>query len=88
MISLDNIDLTILNLLQLNSKINIKEIALKVGLTQTPTYERIKRLEKLEVIEKYVALINKAKVGFTIEVFCQVTLQVHSRALINKLYSI
>ncbi len=84
MISLDNIDLIILNILQLNSKANIKEIALKVGLTQTPTYERIKRLEKLGVIEKYIAVINKAKVGFNIEVFCQVSLQVHSRGLINK----
>jgi DNA-binding Lrp family transcriptional regulator len=84
MLSLDSIDLTILNILQLNSKINIKEIALKVGLTQTPTYERIKRLEKSGVIEKYIAVIDRAKVGFTIEVFCQVTLQVHSRALINK----
>jgi DNA-binding Lrp family transcriptional regulator len=84
MISLDATDLIILNILQLNSKINIKEIALKVGLTQTPTYERIKRLEKLGVIEKYIAIINKAKVGFNIEVFCQVSLQVHSRELINK----
>jgi DNA-binding Lrp family transcriptional regulator len=84
MISLDATDLIILNLLQLNSKTNIKEIALKVGLTQTPTYERIKRLEKLGVIEKYIALINKEKVGFNIEVFCQVSLQVHSRELINK----
>ncbi|MCF6182794.1 Lrp/AsnC family transcriptional regulator [Lutibacter sp.] len=84
MISLDHIDLTILNILQLNSKANIKEIALKVGLTQTPTYERIKRLEKLGVIEKYVAIIDKTKIGFTIEVFCQVTLQVHSKKLIIK----
>ncbi len=84
MISLDHIDLTILNILQLNSKANIKEIALKVGLTQTPTYKRIKRLEKLGVIEKYVAIIDKTKIGFTIEVFCQVTLQVHSKKLIIK----
>jgi DNA-binding Lrp family transcriptional regulator len=84
MISFDDIDLTILNILQLNSKTNIKAIALKVGLTQTPTYERIKRLEKLGIIEKYIAIINKAKVGFNIEVFCQVSLQVHSNELINK----
>jgi len=84
MVSLDATDITILNVLQLNAKANIKEIALKVGLTQTPTYERIKRLEKLGVIEKYIAVVNKTKVGFTIEVFCQVTLQVHSKELINK----
>ena len=46
-VNLDSTDKKILNLLQQNSKANIKAIALKIGLTQTPTYERIKRLEKL-----------------------------------------
>ncbi|PCH49402.1 MAG: AsnC family transcriptional regulator [Flavobacteriaceae bacterium] len=81
---LDIIDKKLVNLLQLNSKANIKEIALKIGLTQTPTYERIKRLEKSGVIQKYIAILNKEKVGFTIEVFCQVTLLVHSKKLITK----
>ena len=81
---LDLIDKQLVNLLQLNSKANIKEIALKIGLTQTPTYERIKRLEKSGIIKKYVAVLDKEKVGFTIEVFCQVTLLVHSKELIFK----
>jgi len=84
MILLDLIDKQIVNLLQQNSKANIKEIALKVGLTQTPTYERIKRLEKSGVIQQYVAVLNKEKIGFNVEVFCQVTLLVHSKELITK----
>tara|TARA_R110001583_G_scaffold74038_1_gene205322 strand:+ start:5346 stop:5810 length:465 start_codon:yes stop_codon:yes gene_type:complete len=84
MILLDLIDKKILTILQQNSKANTKEIALKIGLTQTPTYERIKRLEKSGVIEKYVALLNKQTIGFTVEVFCQVSLLVHSKDLITK----
>jgi len=84
MTHLDDLDKKILNLLQQNSKANIKEIALKIGLTQTPTYERIKRLEKNGYIEKYVAILNKEKIGFHVEVFCQVTLLVHSKDLITK----
>ena len=84
MILLDVTDKQIINLLQQNSKANIKEIAIKIGLTQTPTYERIKRLEKSGVIQKYIAVLNKEKVGFTVEVFCQVTLLVHSKELIRK----
>lgn len=80
----DTIDRKILNLLQLNSKINIKELALKTGLTQTPVYERIKRLEKSGIIKKYIAVLDKEKIGFTVEVFCQVTLLVHSKELINR----
>ncbi|MDP3314304.1 Lrp/AsnC family transcriptional regulator [Lutibacter sp.] len=84
MISLDNTDKQIVNLLQQNSKVNIKEIALKIGLTQTPTYERIKRLEKSGIIKNYVAILDKEKAGFNVEVFCQVSLLVHSKELITK----
>lgn len=84
MISIDLTDKKILNLLQHNSKANIKEIALKIGLTQTPTYERIKRLEKAGVIKNYIAVLDKEKVGYTIEVFCQVTLLVHSKDMITR----
>jgi len=84
MVNLDVTDKKILNLLQQNSKANIKEIALKIGLTQTPTYERIKRLEKAGVIKNYIAVLDKEKVGYTIEVFCQVTLLVHSKEMITR----
>ena len=84
MISLDQTDKKILLLLQENSKSNIKEIALKIGLTQTPTYERIKRLEKFGVIKNYSAVIDKEKIGLQITVFCQVSLQAHSNELIHK----
>lgn len=84
MVNLDLTDKKILNLLQQNSKANIKEIALKIGLTQTPTYERIKRLEKDGVIKNYIAVLDKEKVGYTIEVFCQVTLLVHSKEMITR----
>ena len=84
MISLDETDKKILNLLQQNSKVNIKEIALKIELTQTPTYERIKRLEKSGVIKNYIAVLDKEKAGFAIEVFCQVRLLVHSKDMISR----
>ena len=85
--NLDTIDQQILMLLQQNSKMNIKEIALKVGLTASPTYDRIKRLEKSGVITRYVAEINREKVGLDLVVFCQVTLQVHSKKLITQFES-
>jgi len=81
---LDKIDKQILALLQENSKINIKEIAFKVDLTSSPTYDRIKRLEKAGVIKRYVAELDKEKVGLDLVVFCQVTLQVHSKTLITQ----
>jgi DNA-binding Lrp family transcriptional regulator len=84
MYNLDPIDKQILLLLQQNSKMNIKEIGLKIGLTASPTYDRIKRLEKSGIIERYIVEINKEKVGLGLVVFCQVTLQVHSKSLITQ----
>lgn len=82
--TLDKTDKLILKLLQSDCMLNTKQIADKVGLTITPVHERIKRLEKSGVIEKYVALLNKEKVGKSLVVFCHVSLQLHSRIQLKK----
>ena len=61
---LDSVDIKLLELLQLNSNKGIKELALEVGLTATPVYERIKRLEKSGVIKKY-GIADKIDAVFT-----------------------
>ena len=81
---LDNIDKRILFSLQADCRLNTKEIATKINLSVTATYERIKRLEKSEIIKGYVVIINKEKVGKTLMAFCSVSLQLHSKPLINK----
>jgi DNA-binding Lrp family transcriptional regulator len=75
-ISLDAIDRQILEMLQEDAKINIKEIAAKLNITKTPIYERIKRLEKEGVIEKYVTILNRKKLGSSIIVFLEGSLKV------------
>lgn len=74
---LDVIDEHIIALLQKNGKMNNKEVATKVGLSVTPTFERIKRLERLGVIQGYHATINRSFLGKALQVFCQVSLQSH-----------
>lgn len=74
---LDAIDEHIIALLQKNGKMNNKEVATKVGLSVTPTFERIKRLERLGVIQGYHATINRSFLGKALQVFCQVSLQSH-----------
>jgi len=77
--SLDKIDKAILNLIQNDSTISVKDIGDKVGLSTTPTYERIKRLEKDGVIAKYVALVDRTKVGLKLMVYCNIVLKDRSR---------
>lgn len=84
MINLDEIDKAILKELQHSAKMNTKEVAAKVGLSITPTYERIKRLENQGVIKSYAAVLDKDKIGKSLEVFCHVTLKSHARDVIKK----
>jgi len=74
MAKLDTIDKKLLALLQSNSKTNIKEIAASLNLTKTPVYERVKRLEREGVIDKYVAVLALDKVENTMVVFCSVSM--------------
>jgi Lrp/AsnC family transcriptional regulator len=74
---LDSIDRKILNLLQEDAKLNVKDIAIRLNLTKTPVYERIKRLERDGVIEKYVAIVNRKKLSPSIVIFISGKLDVN-----------
>lgn len=62
---------------------NNKEVAGKIGLSVTPTFERIKRLERIGVIEGYTAIINRKAVGKELKVVCQVSLKSHEKGGID-----
>ena len=81
---LDITDTKLINILQINSKTTTKQIAHKLNLSVTAIYERIKKLEKNGVIEKYVAVINKEKVNRDFVVFCQVKLVQHHHVYIKE----
>jgi len=84
--TLDNTDRTILELLQQDAKLNIKEIAARLNMTKTPVYERIKRLENRGVISKYVAVVNRKKVGPSVLVFLSGSLEVKKFDQIQEFY--
>lgn len=57
----DPIDKKILKVLQADARLNTKQIAGKIGLTVTPTYERLKKIEQSGVVKEYVALLDREK---------------------------
>ena len=81
-VHLDEIDQYILTLLRQNAKMGNKEIAAKIGLSITPTFERIKRMERHGVIEGYTAVLNKKAIGKGLKVLCQVSLKAHNLELL------
>lgn len=70
----DETDLNLLRLLQTNSQLTIKELAAAVHLSITPVHDRIRKLEKEGYIQGYVALLNRQKLGKSLLVYCNVTL--------------
>lgn len=81
---IDATDKKILNELQVNARITTKELASKLGLSTTPIFERIKKLEKNGLIKEYVAHIDASKVDYSLIAFTQVRLDVHSKTMIQE----
>jgi Lrp/AsnC family leucine-responsive transcriptional regulator/Lrp/AsnC family transcriptional regulator len=79
MIKLDETDKEILRYLQKDAKLTTKELAGWLNLSPTPVYERIRRLENEGVIKKYVALVDREKIGRDLMVLCNIRLKEHAK---------
>ena len=73
--SLDKLDYKILNILQEDNTIAVKDLAERIGLSFTPTYERVKSLKNNGIIKKYVAIVDREKVGYELVAYCNVTIK-------------
>ncbi|UFH54035.1 Lrp/AsnC family transcriptional regulator [Spirosoma sp. KNUC1025] len=76
---IDAIDRKILKILQQNAHLTIQEVGQQINLSKTPVHERIRRLEREGVIERYVTIVDKKKVGNLLMIYCQVTLDRQTR---------
>ncbi|MBF9232218.1 Lrp/AsnC family transcriptional regulator [Microvirga alba] len=81
---MDAIDYRILGSLQADASISIAELAERVGLSQTPCWKRIQRLEASGVIEKRVAIVNPEKIGLGLTVFVSIETSDHSGAWLSR----
>jgi Lrp/AsnC family leucine-responsive transcriptional regulator len=80
---LDEIDKKLLGYLQQDCKQTNKELSSKLNLSITAVYERIKKLERNDILKKYVALIDTKKVDLGFVVFCHVKLEKHAKEAIT-----
>ena len=77
-IKLDRLDLDILAALQADARISLNELSQRVGLTSSPCWTRIRRMEQAGVIQGYTVRVNSQAVGLGETVIVQVTLDSHS----------
>ncbi|MCM1033905.1 MAG: Lrp/AsnC family transcriptional regulator [Odoribacter sp.] len=72
---LDIIDIAIINELQKDSRLSVRELASRVHRSATPVFERLKRLEADGIITGYTVRLNLDKIGRGFTVFCNVRLK-------------
>jgi len=81
---LDETDRRILRALQEDARLTTAQLAEKVGLSTTPCWNRLKRLEQQGYIEGYIALLNQAKLGLPETVIIEVTLDRHDDEVLER----
>ena len=79
--SLDRIDLKILDALQKNGRLTNAELADKAGLSLSPCWRRLKRLEEAGVIEGYQAVLDRRALGLGVTAFVRVDIERHTPAM-------
>lgn len=85
---LDRIDREILRLIMEDASLSLAEIAGKVGLTPTPCWKRIRRMEQVGIILRRVAVLDPAKIGLPVSVFVAVETADHSAAWLEKFHAV
>ena len=81
---MDAIDRKILAALQKNARASLQEIGQAVGLSTSPCWERIRKMEQAGVIEGYTVRLNAQSLGWQDTVLVQVTLDSHSDNTLEK----
>jgi Lrp/AsnC family leucine-responsive transcriptional regulator len=82
---IDEVDKKILRHLQKSARMTNKELATKLGLSITPVFERVRKLEKKGYIKRYVAVLDHEKLDRGMVVFLHIKMQAHSHESIAHL---
>lgn len=75
---MDRIDCRILECIQANATLSVADIAERVGLSSTPCWRRIQKLEKSGVIRKRVALLDRHQLNLGVDVFVAIKTNQHN----------
>ena len=85
---MDSIDKKIIFILQRQSDLPVSEIAKRVGLSQTPCWNRIKKMEEDGTIQRKTIIIDKRRVKLPVTIFLMITVRNHNENWMKKFYEI
>ncbi|MFW2001670.1 Lrp/AsnC family transcriptional regulator [Acinetobacter ursingii] len=82
--TLDRIDRKILSALRQNGRLTIAQLSEQIGLSSSPCWTRLKRLETLKIIDGYTANINPKAIGIKDLFFIEITLERHDDEMLEQ----
>lgn len=85
---MDNTDLELLTLIQRDDSISLEDMAAHVGLSKTPCWRRIQKLEQQGYVKKRVALLDSDKFNLGVSVFVQVKTNQHDASWLDNFSSV
>lgn len=83
-LSLDAMDVKILEALQEDARLTNQKLAERVGLSPSPCWRRVKRLEEQGVIDRYVTILNAEPLGLLVTAYLMVSLENHHADTVAK----
>jgi len=83
-VSIDDTDRRILELLQADGRLSNAEIARRVGLSPPASHARIKRMEETGIIQRYTTLLDRERLGYDMVCFIDVSLQLHQAEAVER----
>ena len=81
---MDEIDKHILQILQKNVTVPLSELSKRVGLSSTPCWNRVKKMEEEKIIRSKIAIIDNSKVNLPITAFLSISIPNHTQAWLKK----
>ena len=80
---MDEIDLNILKILQKNSTVPLTELSKRVGLSTTPCWNRIKKMEEEKIISSRITILNNEKLNLPVTIFLSISVPDFSETWLN-----
>ena len=84
---MDALDKTILEHLEFDGRSSMQDLSELTGLSRSAVFTRVKRMEDQGVIAGYTVRVNRKKLGMEIRAYCNVTLKLHERELLEEFES-
>lgn len=84
---MDALDRAILEHLEFDGRSSMQDLSELTGLSRSAVFTRVKRLEDQGIIAGYTVRVNRKKLGMEIRAYCNITLKLHERELLEEFES-